>query len=93
MQSSLATRHTTDGQMVQGDRGRRGCLAVLMVLAGLAVAPVVQATNYAWTNTGVNASDYWNNSANWNPSTATPGSATGDSAYLTNAVANTYTSF
>ena len=91
MQSSLATWHTTDGQMVQGERVRRGCLAVLMALAGLAVAPVAQATNYAWTNTGVNASDYWTTSANWTPG-GIPGSATGDAAYLTNAVGNTYTS-
>lgn len=74
--------------------GWRATVAALVtVLAGLGLTPVAQAaTNYAWSNTGANASDYWTNSANWNPATGTPGGTAGDSAYLTNAVANSYTS-
>ena len=66
--------------------------AMALLLTGLgAVLSAAAGTNYAWTITAPNAVDDWTNSANWKPA-GIPGSTTGDSAYLTNAVGNAYSS-
>jgi len=75
-----------------GDARLQTIRAMALLLTGLgAVLSPAAGTNYAWTITAPNAVDYWTNSANWKPA-GIPGSTTGDSAYLTNAVGNAYTS-
>ncbi len=66
--------------------------AVLAVTAAV-FSPKASAVNYSWTNNTSNASGFWSNGVLWgNASTLTyPGSAAGDSAYLTNSFNGTQT--
>jgi hypothetical protein len=62
-----------------------------VILGGIMIliaASVAQATTYAWTNTTTGC---WTNSANWSPSSSTPGAASGDTANLIQSFAGAYT--
>ena len=79
----------------QQNSGRRVALPRafgIFVALALLVSPQIRAANYSWTNYSAgDLSDYWTNSASWNPLTGTPGSGAGDNAYLTNSINLSYT--
>jgi len=77
------------------NNSQRARVAMLALVIGvmLALALPVRAVSYSWTNTVAGSTGYWTNGILWGNilETTYPGSAAGDSAFLTNQFSGTYT--